>query len=367
MGRSGQTETVIITGASSGIGRATAHQFAQRGARIGLVARQREALETVKREVEQRGGEALVLPTDVSDPEQVEDAARAVDRRWGPVDVWVNNAAVTVIAPVHETRPEEFHRVQEINYLGVVYGSLAALRRMRPRNHGSIIQVGSALSYRGIPLNSAYCASQHAVKGFCDSLRTELKHDHKNIRVTLICPSGVNTPIWQHALSRMPKQPRPIGRIYQPELVARAIVWAADHDRRKLSVGYSAVKAVYLNKLAPALADWKLSRSGYQEQQQKDGAPSTESSNLWEPSAGDRGVQGPLRDSARQHSAQLWATTHVPLLAGAGAVLAAVAATFLMRKPREAPGGQSSRLHLGQRGAVSRSRAYHVGKISRRE
>lgn len=327
-----RTKVVVITGASSGIGRAAAHRFAQRGARIGLLARGVEGLEAARHEVQQYGGEALVLPTDVAHHEQVEAAAAEVDRAFGPVDVWINNAAITTISPVKDTPPEEFARVMEVSYLGVVHGTLAALRRMLPRDAGSIVQVGSALAYRGVPLNAAYCASQHAVKGFCESLWSELKHDGSHVRMTLVRPAGVNTPLWRHSLSRMPQQPRPIGRIYQPELVADALVYAAEHDRRELSVGFDAVKAVYGNKLAPWYADFDLGHTGYARQQQADRPRTREPDNLWQPSPGDPGVHGPFDDLAFSRSAQYWATTHRGLLGLIGGGAVALAASQLLTR-----------------------------------
>lgn len=322
---------VVITGASSGIGRAAVRAFAERGARIGLIARGVAGLEAAKCEAEARGGEAIVLPTDVADHEQVEQAAREVDRAFGPVDVWVNDAAITAISPVKDTRPDEFDRIMQVGYLGSVYGTLAALRRMLPRDRGTIVQIGSALSYRGIPLNAAYCAAQHALKGFCESLWPELKHDGSRVRMTLIRPSGINTPLWRHSLSRMPHQTKPVGRLYQPELVADAIIYASQHHRRTISVGYEAAKAIYGNKLAPWYADINLARSGYERQQVPDRPASDEANNLWEPPAGDPGAHGPFDDVAYSRSLQYWATTHRGLLALAGAGVAAAALSMLRR------------------------------------
>ena len=317
-------DVVVITGASSGIGRAAAHEFAKHGAKVALLARSQDGLEAAKREVEELGGQGLVVPTDVSDPEQVAAAARRVDEAFGPVDVWVNDAVVTVLAPAWETTPEEFKRVTEVGYLGVVYGTLEALKRMRPRNRGAIIQIGSALSHRGIPLHSAYCGAQHAIDGFCDSLRTELGHEGSDVSVTLVMPSGVNTPLWKHSRVRMEKLPRPIGRIYQPEVMARAIHHVAYHPRRAICVGYESVKAVIGNRIAPWLGDWDLARSGFERQRSEPDIDPNRRDNLWEPS-GDAGTRGPYSDEAWSHSPQLWANTHRGLLATAGLAVAGAA------------------------------------------
>jgi NAD(P)-dependent dehydrogenase (short-subunit alcohol dehydrogenase family) len=218
MSRGKSHEVVVITGASAGVGRATVRAFADRGASIGLLARNREALEAARQEVEERGGRALVLPTDVSDPDQVEAAAEAVERQLGPIDVWVNNAMVSVFSPVMEMEPEEYRRVTEVTYLGYVWGTLAALRRMVPRDEGSIVQVGSALAYRGIPLQSAYCAAKHAVQGFCDSLRSELLHEGSKVRICMVQMPAINTPQFGWVKSRLPRKPQPVPPIFQPEM-----------------------------------------------------------------------------------------------------------------------------------------------------
>ena len=223
---------VAITGASAGVGRATVREFARRGARIGLLARERDRLEATRKEVEELGGHALVLPTDMADPDQVEAAAAKLEAIFGPIDVWVNNAMVSVLSPVKEMTADEYRRVTEVTYLGYVYGTLSALRRMLPRDRGMIIQVGSALAYRAIPLQSAYCGAKHAIQGFTESLRAELIHDGSNVRVTTVQLPAVNTPQFSWIKSRLPRQPRPVPPIYQPDVIARAIVWAADQDRR---------------------------------------------------------------------------------------------------------------------------------------
>ncbi|MGH7231824.1 MAG: SDR family oxidoreductase, partial [Nitrospiraceae bacterium] len=230
-------EVVVVTGASAGVGRATVRAFAKQGSHIGLLARGREGLEGARREVEEVGGQALVVPTDVADPDQVEAAAEVVEREFGPIDIWVNNAMVSVLSPVKEMTAAEFRRVTDVTYLGYVHGTLSALRRMHPRDRGVIIQVGSALAYRAIPLQSAYCGAKHAIQGFTESLRSELIHDGSHVRVTIVQLPAVNTPQFSWIKSRMPRHPQPVPPIYQPEVIADAIVWAAHHDRRELSVG----------------------------------------------------------------------------------------------------------------------------------
>jgi NAD(P)-dependent dehydrogenase (short-subunit alcohol dehydrogenase family) len=313
---------VVVTGASAGIGRATVRAFAARGAWIGLLARGRDGLAAAQREVEAAGGRALALPADVADAGQVEAAAAAVERELGPIDVWVNNAMASVFSPVRETTAEEYKRVTEVTYLGYVYGTLAALRRMLPRDCGVIVQVGSALAYRGIPLQSAYCAAKHAIQGFQDSLRSELLHDGSRVRVTMVQMPAFNTPQFGWVKSRLPRKPQPVPPIFQPEVGARAIVWAADHPRREVYVGWPTVKAIVGDKLAAGYADRYLARHGYDSQQYDGLDDPHRADNLWHPLPGDRGAHGDFDARAKRHSLQLWANTHRPLLAAAGAALA---------------------------------------------
>src|SRR5436305_12863403 len=235
-------EVVVITGASAGIGRATARAFGKRGAKVGLIARGRDGLEAAKREIEELGGEAIVLPLDVADENAIEQAAAEVERTFGPIDIWINNAMLSVFSPIMEMTPSDYRRVTEVTYLGYVWGTLAALRRMQPRDRGTIVQVGSALAYRGIPLQSAYCAAKHAIQGFHDSLRTELLHQHSNVHVTMVQLPAVNTPQFDWVLSRLPRRPQPVPPIFQPEVIADAIVWAAYSGRREINVGWPASK-----------------------------------------------------------------------------------------------------------------------------
>lgn len=314
-------ETVVIAGASAGVGRAVARRFARDGARIGLIARGADRLERARREVEELGGEALVLPLDVADPERVEEAAEAVEERFGPIDVWINNAMVTVLAPLCDTTVADFHRVTDVTYLGTVHGTMAALRRMRPRDRGTIVQVGSALAYRAIPLQSAYCGAKHAARGFTDSLRTELLHEKSRVHVTMVHLPAVNTPQFGWCKTDLPHHPRPVPPIYQPEVIAEAIHFAAHHRRRELWVGASAVKAIAGNKIAPHLADRVLARDPYGDQQTDITIEADRPNNLYEPVSGDPGAHGIFDDRAKESSPQLWASEHRGGLAAAGAAI----------------------------------------------
>lgn len=295
---------VVITGASAGVGRATAREFARRGARIALLARDEERLESTKREVEELGGEAVALTTDVADPKQIEAAAEDVEDRFGPIDIWVNNAMTTVFAPLDQITPEEFRRATEVTYLGTVYGTMAALERMGPRNQGSIVQVGSALSYRGIPLQSAYCGAKHAIRGFTDSLRCELLHEQSKIRLTMVQLPALNTPQFNWCRTKLPNQPQPVPPIYQPEVAARAIVWAARHNRRELFVGGSTVMTIWGNKLLPWLGDRYLARTGYDGQQTDEAIDSDRDDNLFSPVPGDYSAHGIFDSRASDESWQ---------------------------------------------------------------
>ena len=321
---------VVITGASAGVGRATARQFAREGASIGLLARGRDGLEAARRDVESLGGRALVLPTDVADADAVESAAQAVERAFGPIDVWINNAMVSVFSPVKEMQPEEYKRVTEVTYLGAVYGTLAALRRMLPRDEGVIVEVGSALAYRGIPLQSAYCGAKHAIQGFVDSLRCELIHDKSHVRVTMVQLPAMNTPQFSWVKSRLPNKPQPVPPIYQPEVGAEAILFAARNARREMYVGYPTVQAIVGDKIAPAVADWRLAQSGYDAQQTEEPVEPNRRDNLWSPVPGDRGAHATFNGRASDSSPQLWASEHRNWLAWAGAGLAVIAAGWLV-------------------------------------
>jgi short-subunit dehydrogenase len=319
--------TVVITGASAGVGRAAAIEFARESAQIGLLARGRAGLEAAKNEVEHLGGSALVLPVDVADAEAVESAAMEIEQRLGPIDVWVNNAMASVFSPVKQMTAEEFKRVTEVTYLGYVYGTLAALRRMLPRNRGIIIQVGSALAYRGIPLQSAYCAAKHAVQGFVDSLRCELLHDHSGVRLTMIQMPALNTPQFGWVKSRLSRKARPMPPIFQPEVAARAIVWASHNSRREMFVGMPTVEAIIGNRIAPNLLDHYLARNGYDGQQYDGAEIKHRPNNLFEPvdMHRDHGAHGDFNQHSSRWSLQLWASQNRAWLFLGAIALGAVA------------------------------------------
>jgi NAD(P)-dependent dehydrogenase (short-subunit alcohol dehydrogenase family) len=327
-------EVVVITGASAGVGRATARAFAQQGAHIGLLARGHDGLEGAGQEVEAAGGKALILPTDVADADQVEAAAAAVEEVYGPIDIWVNNAMVSVFSPVKTMTPAEFRRVTEVTYLGTIYGTLAALRRMLPRDHGAIVQVGSALAYRAIPLQAAYCGAKHAIQGFTESLRCELLHDGSRLRLTMVQLPALNTPQFGWVKSRLPRKAQPVPPIYQPEVAAEAIVWAAHHDRRELNVGFPTSVVLLANKLVPGLADSYLARTGYEAQQTDELADPNRPHNLWHPLSGDHGAHGDFGARAYASSPQLWATRHRGWLALSGLGVAGALIAALWRKGR---------------------------------
>lgn len=305
-------ETVVVTGASAGLGRAIAHEFARHGAQVALLARGEEGLHATVAEIEARGGKAFAVPTDVADPDAVETAANTVEERLGPIDVWVNNAMVTVFSPVKDMKPEEYKRATEVTYLGVVYGTLAALKRMQSRDKGSIVQVGSALSYRSIPLQSAYCGAKHAINGFTDSLRCELIHDKSNVRLSAVHMPALNTVQFNWVKNRLSHKAQPVPPIFQPEVGARAVYWAAHHNRREIYVGGSTVGAIVGNKIAPGLLDRYLGRTGYKSQQTGEPENPSRPDNLWSPvdARSDCGEHGRFDDKAHGGSLELWADLH---------------------------------------------------------
>jgi NAD(P)-dependent dehydrogenase (short-subunit alcohol dehydrogenase family) len=313
-----RADVVVITGASAGVGRATARAFARHGARIGLLARGRDGLDGARRDVEAAGGKALVLPTDVADADQVEAAAAAVEERFGPIDVWVNNAMVSVFSPAKEMMPAEYKRVTEVTYLGCVYGTLAALKRMLPRDRGVIVQVGSALAYRGIPPQSAYCAAKHAVQGFTESLRCELIHDKSNVKITMVQLPATNTPQHSWAKSRMPRKAQPVPPIYQPELAARAIHYAAHHYRREWNLGLVTDLVTMGNAVLPGVGDWYLGQTGYDSQMTDEAETPGRPDNLWQSLPGDYGARGRFSDRSSDSSQQWWLTRNRGWLALAG-------------------------------------------------
>jgi NAD(P)-dependent dehydrogenase (short-subunit alcohol dehydrogenase family) len=328
----GRPEVVVVTGASAGLGRAIVRAFAREGARIGLLARGVDGLEGARAEVEELGGKALVLPLDVANAEAIEAAAARVEEEFGPIDVWINNAMVSVFSPVKKMTAEEYKRVTEVTYLGVVYGTLAALKRMLPRDRGVIVQVGSALAYRGIPLQSAYCAAKHAIQGFYDSLRSELIHDKSSVRVTMVQLPAMNTPQFSWVKSRLPRKPQPVPPIYQPEIGAEAVLFAARNDRREMYVGYPTVEAIIGDKIAPGFADWYLARNGYDAQQTHETVEPDRRDNLWEPVPGDHGAHGTFDDRATASSPQLWASKNRKWLTLAGASVAGFGLSVLLKR-----------------------------------
>lgn len=327
-------EVVVITGASAGVGRATACAFARRGACIGLLARGLDGLQATQDEVESLGGKALIVQTDIADPEQIEQAAEQVEAAFGPIDIWINNAMTTVFSPISDISPEEYRRVTEVTYLGAVWGTMAALKRMRSRNRGVIVQVSSALAYRAIPLQAAYCGAKHGLRAFTTSLRSELQHEHSNIHVTMVHMPALNTPQFDWGRTHLTHQPQPVPPIFQPEVAADAIVWAAHHRRRDLFVGMSSLKAVLANRIVPGFADWYLARTGFKSQQTDECIDPDRPSNLWQPMSGDYGAHGRFDDIAKSHSTQLWASQNRSRMALAGAFGGAVLGGWLLRRFR---------------------------------
>jgi NAD(P)-dependent dehydrogenase (short-subunit alcohol dehydrogenase family) len=327
---------VVVTGASGGIGRASAAAFGARGATVALLARGEAGLDGAADEVKRAGGHALVVPVDVADPGEVFAAAARVEDEAGPIDVWVNDAFTSVFAPFDQISPEEYRRVTEVSYLGYVYGTMAALQRMKPRDRGTIVQVGSALAYRGIPLQTAYCGAKHAIQGFHESLRCELLHQKSNVHVTMVQMPAVNTPQFSWVLSRLPKHPQPVPPIYQPEVAARAVVHAADHPRRReYWVGGTTAATLAANAVAPGLLDRYLGRTGYASQQTDSIAKDPSAQNLWEPADGRDGhdftSHGVFDRTSKSRSAQLWASQHHGLLGAGLAAGAAAALTAVLR------------------------------------
>lgn len=323
----GVRRTVVITGASAGVGRATARRFAAGGFNVGLIARGNDGLAAAAAEIESRGRKALVLRCDVADADAVEHAAAVAEETLGPIDVWVNNAMASVFAPVTRIAPEEFRRVTDVTYLGYVYGALAALRRMKPRNRGTIVQVGSALAYRSIPLQSAYCAAKHAIVGFTESLRCELLHEQSDVHVTMVHMPALNTPQFDWVRSKLPKKAQPVPPIYQPEIAADAIFYAAHHPAREYWVARSTVKAILGERLFPGLLDRILAKSSYESQQTKDPARPNRADNLWAPvdaaGGGDFGAHGRF-DQRSQRISPAWEAAKLkPWLAAAAVATAA--------------------------------------------
>lgn len=320
-------KVAVVTGASGGLGRAVVRALGRQHARVGLIARGEAGLLAAAKEVEEAGGRALVLAADTSDSGQIEAAATSVEDELGPIDLWVNDAFTSVFAPFTQISPEEFVRATEVAYLGFVNGTRSALARMLPRDRGSIVQVGSALAYRGIPLQSAYCGAKHAIQGFTESVRCELLHDHSNVRITMVQMPALNTPQFSWVLSRLPRTPQPVAPIYQPELAARAVLWAAEHDRREWWVGSSTAATLIANAIAPGVLDRYLARTGYASQQTDQPEDPDRPVNLWEPvdANEDYGAHGGFDARAHDRDPQWWTATHRRLL-GLGVSVATAAA-----------------------------------------
>lgn len=338
-----RSQVVVITGASAGIGRAAVREFAKERAHIALLARGKDGLEAARQEVEEAGGKALVIEIDVADQEAVERAAERIERELGPIDIWINNAFAGIFAEFLDMTPEEFRRVNDVTYLGQVWGTMAALRRMVPRDSGSVVLVGSALAYRGIPLQSAYCGAKHALQGFLDSVRSELFHRESNVHLTMVQLPGVNTPQFDWARAKVPGKPRPTGGVYQPEVAARAIRFAAGSRRKEIYVGLPAVQAILGDKLASGLLDRYLARTGISGQQADEPVSPDRKDNLFQPVAGDHGAHGRFDAESRRFSPQLWATMNRNALAVAGLALGLGALLLTQRRrPTEIGKGDPS-------------------------
>ena len=331
------SKIVVVTGASGGIGRATARAFGRRGDTVVLIARGRAGLEAAAAEIEKEGGRAVVMPVDVADDGMVAAAADKIESDVGPIDVWVNVAFTSVFAPFDKIKPEEYRRVTEVSYLGYVYATMAALRHMKPRDRGTIVQVGSALAYRGIPLQTAYCGAKHAIQGFHEALRCELMHEGSNVHVTMVQMPAVNTPQFSWVLSRLPHHAQPVPPIYQPEFAARGVLFAADHPkRREYWVGSTTMGTLAANAIAPGLLDRYLAKTGFKSQQTGEKRDPNQPVNLWEPadspSGHDFGAHGVFDDESHSHDPQLWASHHHGVLAAVGAASAAALGAFLRRR-----------------------------------
>ncbi len=324
-----RNEVVVITGATAGVGRATARAFAKQGARIGLLARGLDGLEAAKRDVEALGGKGFIARTDVTEVDQVEAAAESIENAFGPIDVWINNAMTSVFAEFLDVEPDEYERVTDVVYHGTVNGTRAALKRMVPRDHGTIVLVGSALAYRGIPLQSAYCGGKHAIQGMFESIRAELLHKGSRVHVTMVQLPALNTPQFSWVKSKLPRKAQPVAPIYQPEVAADAIVYAAHHRRRELFVGAPAAATIIGNKLMPGLADRYLASNGYESQMRDEREDPDRRDNLWAPVPGDHGAHGAFDDRSREFSSELWASKNRGWLTFAAAVFAGLALSSL--------------------------------------
>jgi len=331
MSKNEKPEVVVVTGASGGVGRAVVREFAKRGAHVGLLARGAEGLEGAKRDVERLGGEAVAIPTDVSQYGAVADAAAEVERRFGPIDVWVNDAMVSIYGPFMDVTPKEFEHITAVTYLGQVWGTRVALERMVPRDRGHIVQIGSALAKRSIPLQSAYCGAKHAIAGFTESVRSELIHMKSNVVLTVVQLPGLNTPQFEWTRNKMGRKARPVGKIHQPEIAARAIHWAAHTKRKEVWVGWPTVESILGERVASSVLDHYLARAAWDGSMRKERTDPSAPDNFWKPVADDRGAHGPFDALATKFSTQVWLDEHRGLVALAGLGLAATAGALLAR------------------------------------
>ena len=327
-------QTVVITGASSGIGRATVRRFAAPGVNIGLIARGRDGLKAARDEVERVGGRALMLPSDVADAEAVDAAAQAVEEALRPIDIWINDAMATGFAFLWDVSADEFRRANEVTYFGSIWGMQAALKRMRSRNRGTIVQVGSAMAYRGIPLQAAYCGAKHGIQGVFESLRTELRHERSKVHLTTVQLPGINTPQFEHARDKFDTVSMPVPPVYQPEVAADAIFWAAHHRRREVYVGIPTVYTIVGNKLAPWLAERYLAATAVGGQLTDEAKAADRQDNLFSAPPGDPGARGPYDGEAHGRSVQLWATKHRRALGGAALAGASAAGAIAAQRSR---------------------------------
>jgi short-subunit dehydrogenase len=305
-----EAQVVVITGAGAGVGRATTQRFAKSGARLGLIGRDQARLQQAASEVRDLGGEAVIGIADVADAAQVEAAAQLVEAAFGRIDIWINNAMSTIYSPFHLISAEDYKRATEVTYLGAVYGTMAALRRMRAKDRGIIIQVGSALAYRAIPLQSPYCGAKFAMRGFTDALRSELLHDRSKIRISMVHLPALNTPQFDWGKNQMPMRPKPVPPIFEPEMAAEAIFWASLHKRREVYVGLPTWKTIWVNKLIPGYIDRYLARTGYEGQQSNQPADPSSPNNLWRPVSGDFATHGRFDKCAKPGTVQLWVTLY---------------------------------------------------------
>lgn len=325
-------KTVVITGASAGLGRAMVREFAKHGANIGMIARGIEGLKVANEEVEELGGHAYIAPCDVSNADAVEDAAQKIGNHFGTIDIWINNAMTSIFGPFKKIEARDFERVTDVTYLGQVYGTSAALKRMLPRNKGTIILIGSALAYRGIPLQSAYCGAKHAIHGFFESLRSELIKEDSNIKLSMVQLPAMNTTQFGWVKSYLENDPKPMGKIFEPEVAARAIVSVARHPERELYVGYPTVKTIWGNKVAPGFLDDYLAKTGYSGQQTDEPVSPNRENNLWYPLPGDHGAHGSFDKESSNFSPETWMATHKKLTFGIiGAIAAGVCASVLLK------------------------------------